>query len=120
MLQSGLRSIVNTQQLQAVQQQTFDDAELICTGKQMKWISVSLSYQASQFVFIDAPEEAPEVNHLCPNETLTEPNHLLATNSVTVLQQYVSYRAKVSQLVQRPYTAFPYTHAQTRAPPHFS
>ena len=120
MLQGSLRAMINTQQLQAIQQQTFGDVELICTGKQMKWVSLSLSFQANQFVYVDAPEQAPEVNHLCPNETFTEPSHLITTAGVTLLHRFVSYRAKIAQLIQRPYTAYPYQTAQSRAPPIIS
>ena len=46
-----------------------NDVELICTGNEMRWISVSLSMQANAFVFIESPPEAEQidVDELCPD-----------------------------------------------------
>ncbi len=122
LLQGGLRLLVNGQQLANLRLQSFNDIELICTGKQMKWISLSKTAEFQHFVFVDAPEEAQDIDmkNLCPESVLSDFKNSLATLEQDGLTQFVSYRAKIARLAQQPYTAYPYQKAFSRGPPVFS
>jgi hypothetical protein len=119
LLQGGVRLLANAQQLTQLRSQNFNDVELICTGSTMKWISVSLTEQANQFVFVDAPEEAntADVSKLCPNNLLADGKKAVDNLVQFELVQLVSYTAQVSKLNQQPYTAYPYQKALSRGPP---
>ncbi|WJG10677.1 hypothetical protein [Aliiglaciecola sp. LCG003] len=122
LLQGGLRLLLNGQQLEQLRLQSFNDIELICTGKEMKWISLSQSNQFNHFVFVDAPEEASEfpIENLCPDKVMSDFKNALAMQSHSVLSQFVSYTARLERLAQQPYTAYPYQTAHSRAPPVFA
>ena len=88
----------------------------------MKWISLSKTAEFQHFVFVDAPEEAQDIDmkNLCPESVLSDFKNALATLEQDGLTQFVSYRAKIARLAQQPYTAYPYQKAFSRGPPVFS
>jgi hypothetical protein len=122
LLQGGLRLLLNGQQLAQLRLQSYNDIELICTGKEMKWISLSKTAQSNHFVFVNAPEEAFDTNlkNLCPGKVLSDFKRTTVTLEQYGLAQFVSYRARLVRLAQQPYTAYPYQKALSRGPPVFS
>jgi hypothetical protein len=102
--------------------QRFNDVELICTGKEMKWISLSKTAQSNHFIFVDAPEEAFDIDikNLCPDNVLSDFKSTIANLDQDGLAQFVSYRAKLVRLAKQPYTAYPCQKALSRGPPIFS
>lgn len=100
------------------QQYAGEDQMLICTGNTFTWISQKAFFETGEFVPVEPPENAPaamsEVD--CSNQYLLDlqtDNELAAT----LPENEVVARAKTQRLAQRPYTAFPYQTAQSRAPP---
>jgi hypothetical protein len=122
LLQGGLRLLFNSQQLAKLRLQSFNDIELICTGKEMKWISLSKTAQTNHFVFVNAPEEAFDIDikNLCPDNVLSDFKNIIPPLDHDGLAQFVSYRARLVRLAQQPYTAYPYQKAHSRGPPVFS
>jgi hypothetical protein len=100
------------------QQYSSDDAMMICTGSTFKWISTQAFYDLGQMVFIDPPADAPHhIDNLdCSFEFISdnEKQSINDTNSYTL---NLAYQAMATVRAQRPYTAYPYQSAQTRAPP---
>jgi hypothetical protein len=119
LLQGGVRLLFNSQQLAKLRLQSFNDVELICTGKKMKWISLSKTAQSNHFVFVNAPEEAIDldIKNLCPDNVLSDFKNIIATVDQNGLAQFVSYRARLVRLAQQPYTAYPYQKSFSRGPP---
>ncbi len=106
------------------QAQTFanDDAVLICTGHEFKWISLSTFEQTGTLEFIQPPEDAPTNAHgiKCTFAYLADCHNdkaLVATNVVSVapLTQNSLFLPNLSFVKTHPYTL-----ASTRAPPIFS
>lgn len=122
LLQGGVRLLFNSQQLATLRLQSFNDIELICTGKEMKWISLSKTAQSNHFVFVNVPLEALdiEIKNLCPDNVLSDFKNIIAALEHDGLVQFVSYRARLVRLAQQPFTAYPYQKAHSRAPPIFS
>lgn len=120
-LQGGLRLLLNGQQLAQLRLQSFNDIELICTGKEMKWISLSKTAQSNHFVFVNAPEEADDINiaNLCPESVLSDFKNTITAQAHNAAIQYVSYRARIDRLAQQPYTAYAYQKSLSRGPPVF-
>lgn len=58
--QLGLSSILASQQVARAKAYTTDSAELICTGREMRWIDPFATMQRGEFVFIDAPSDVPD------------------------------------------------------------
>ena len=100
------------------QQYATDDAMMICTGSEFKWISTQDYFTSGEMVFIDPPTDAPSsVDNLdCSFSYLAE-QYLDKTELPTQVDKSIAYKAKALALAQRPYTAFAYSTAQTRAPP---
>lgn len=121
-MHGALRLSVNAYQLSHIHQTQTGDVELICTGKSMKWISISQTEQAQHFVFVDAPEEFKTVDtqQMCPSMILADHKYDFAVHSHLVLAHYQAYQDKVSELLQRPYTSFTYLTSDSRAPPYIS
>lgn len=53
----------------AIQEDAAEDLLLVCTGADYRWISLSASAASGDFVFVEAPEEAPKTNQ--PDHTPT-------------------------------------------------
>jgi hypothetical protein len=101
-----------------------DDIELICTGKHMRYISVSATELEGQFVFItpDFKDEfkSPPPHYVdCTNSTLADvPQSIVLTVGVTLITKELRHQALQARIAQRPYTAFAYAAPHGRAPPH--
>ncbi|MDN4502738.1 hypothetical protein QX776_10000 [Alteromonadaceae bacterium BrNp21-10] len=100
------------------QQYAGEDKILICTGSSFKWISESAFFESNQLVFVDAPADAPaELQQIdCSYKYLSD----LYTDLPNMLDSsidHIAYQALNSRLAQRPYTAFAYQSAHSRAPP---
>lgn len=101
-----------------------DDIELICTGKHMRYISVSASELEGRFVFIspdfeDEFESPPPHNVDCINSTLADiPQPITLTTDLTLVTRELRHQALMTRIAQRPYTAFAYAAPHGRAPPH--
>lgn len=95
-----------------------EDATLICTGNQLRWISLSAFYETGQLSFIEAPENAPEsIDEVdCVYSFLAEPT-TDTFNSVQLLASFNAYKSYAASINQRPYTLFAYQTSQSRAPP---
>lgn len=95
-----------------------DDAMMICTGSEFKWISTVDYFASGEMVFIDPPTDAPASveNVDCSFSYLAE-QYTDISNLPAQLDKNIAYKAKALALAQRPYTAFAYRTAQTRAPP---
>ena len=121
LLQSVFRLLFNSQQLAKLRLQSFNDIELICTGKEIKWISLSKTAQSNHFVFVNAPEEAFDIDitNLCPDNVLSDFKNIIATLDHEGLVQFVSFRARLVRLAQQPFTAYPYQKSHSRAPLFF-
>ncbi len=100
------------------QQYASGDEMLICTGNTFKWISQRAFLETGEFVPIEPPADAPaQISEVdCSNQYLSD---LQTDNSfvVSIPENDLVARAKTLRLAQRPYTAFPYQKAQSRAPP---
>lgn len=60
---------INHARLAQINMSLGDDVELICTGSDMRWVSISMSAQANQLVFVEPPSESQQIaaDELCPN-----------------------------------------------------
>jgi len=95
------------------------DIELICTGKTMRYISVSATELEGEFVFISPELLKASVEHVdCTNGTLADLPHIdnVSVDPTTVLS-LVRYRALASRLAAAPYTSFAFAAPLSRAPP---
>jgi hypothetical protein len=104
--------------MQNAQQYASDDIMMICTGSEVKWISTDAYFNLDEVVFVEPPEHAPDITSQvdCTNKSLSDLQGKGAL-SHSVDAQLLAYHALVSSIEQRPYTAFAYLTAQTRAPP---
>ena len=96
-----------------------DDIELICTGKTMRYISLSATELEGEFVFISPELLKSPVEHVdCTNGTLADLPNIdnFPIDSMAVLS-LVRYRALVSRLAAAPYTSFAFAAPLGRAPP---
>lgn len=110
----GSAWLVNT-----AQQYANDDTMMICMGSQFKWVSTFDYFENNELVFVEPPADAP-VNLEsveCPYLVIAEQYTDDHTFPKLLHQNIASYKAKKLALDQRPYTAYPYAAAQTRAPP---
>ena len=96
-----------------------DDIELICTGKTMRYISVSATELEGEFVFISPELLKAPVEHVdCTNGTLADlPQMDNVPVDALVVISLVRYRALVSRLAAAPYTSFAFAAPLGRAPP---
>ena len=96
-----------------------DDIELICTGKTMRYISVSATELEGEFVFISPELLKAPVEHVdCTNGTLADLPHIdNVPADAWVVISLVRYRALVSRLAAAPYTSFAFAAPLGRAPP---
>lgn len=102
------------------QQYATNDAMMICTGSTFKWISVKDFYESGQINYIEAPADAPDNirNVDCSYSYIAE-QYTNSTYTPFSLVDFIAYQATTLDRIQRPYTSFPYSTAQTRAPPTF-
>ena len=117
--QGGMVAFAQQQQLSAIQSKTHGDTELICTGAQMKWISVSLTEELGRFVFVDGPDDVDQrmLENACPAGTMSDLQSAVAVISDAIVVSFSRFHALVRSLRQRPYTSFTYQTALSRAPP---
>ena len=96
-----------------------DDIELICTGKTMRYISVSATALEGEFVFISPELLKAPVEHVdCTNGTLADlPQIDNVPVDALVVISLVRYRALASRLAAAPYTSFAFAAPPGRAPP---
>ena len=96
-----------------------DDIELICTGKTMRYISVSATELEGEFVFISPELLKAPVEHVdCTNGTLADLPHIdNVPADAWVVISLVRYRALASRLASAPYTSFAFAAPPGRAPP---
>lgn len=112
--------------MQQAQAFTGDDIELICTGKTMRYISLSATELEGKFVFIsperlkNSPEllKAPTQSVDCTNGTLADlpQSDGIYTSGLANIEG-VRYQALVARIAQQPFTAFAYAAPLSRAPP---
>lgn len=95
------------------------DAMLICTGSDYKWVSYSAFFGRGETVFVAAPDGAPlpdDGSLDCGYEFLSlHDEHVTELPQIAI--QLLVYQQLVQALGQRPYTAYPYRTALSRAPP---
>ena len=110
---------VQQDRLTAFQDKTQGDIELICTGTQMKWISLSLTQEIGSFVYVEAPEEFDDTSfeHLCPVGAFADIQPFDELSRTGVLITFQVFQALISRINQRPYTLFAYQNPLSRAPP---
>lgn len=105
--------------MQHAQAFTGDDIELICTGKTMRYISLSATELEGEFIFV-SPEllKAPTQSVDCTNGTLADlpQSDGIYTSGLANIEG-VRYQALVARIAQQPYTAFAYAAPLSRAPP---
>ena len=98
-----------------------NDIELICTGKTMRYISVSATELAGEFVFVpldDLQGHAESID--CTNGTLADvPQIDDVFSQQSIKTSFVRYYALAMRIAQQPYTAFAYAAPHGRAPPLF-
>jgi hypothetical protein len=119
--------------MQQAQLLASEDIELICTGKNMRYISVSQTQLKGEFVYVhldspDFPALTDTLNTLdpldhsqhidCTNGTLADlPSSDSSISYYAIDTLFVRYKALETRLKQQPYTAFAYSAALSRAPP---
>jgi hypothetical protein len=108
-------------QVNQAQQLVSEDAILICTGNQFKWISSEAFYHTGQLVFIEPPADTPSSAHSI-DCSFNYVNDKDSSAHFAVLQaiQTLAYFAATRSIIKRPYIAYPYQTGQTRAPPTVS
>ena len=105
-------------QVLQLQKYVSDDAMLVCTGDQFKWISQTIYLETGQFSFIEPPADAPDkIDQVDCSYSFLADNQSDLLNLPVVTQKASSYKNHVARLVQRPYTSFPYQQGLSRAPP---
>lgn len=134
LLQNALAIGLAAFSMQQARANVSGDIELICTGKDMRYISVSQTELKGEFVFINLdslntpntltesldPHLLSDSTHYidCTNSTLADlPVGNDSFFTVTVDAIYARYQALKARLDQQPYTAFAYAAPLSRAPP---
>lgn len=136
LLQNALAIGLAAFSMQQARANVSGDIELICTGKGMRYISVSQTELKGEFVFISLDSlntpntlKEPLDSHFLSDSTST--HYIDCTNStladlpvgndsfytVTVDAIYARYQALKARLDQQSYTAFAYAAPLSRAPP---
>ena len=121
-LQNGLAVFAQNDQLSTLKSSAPEDLELICTGSEMKWISLSQSHTLGQLVFVDFEGDSTtdySMDVACPDGLLSDKPSFMGTPNVDLAAHFVAYAHYIIQLYQRPYTLFAYLTAQPRSPPRF-
>ena len=96
-----------------------NDIELICTGNTMRWISLSATEQAGEFVYVSVDISKIPVEHIdCTNSLLSDlPNAVTAPDFSLPLITFVRFNNLAIAIAQHPYTAYAYAAPLSRAPP---
>ncbi|ALM92780.1 hypothetical protein [Alteromonas stellipolaris] len=96
-----------------------NDIELICTGNTMRWISLSATEHAGEFVYVSVDISKIPVVHIdCTNSLLSDlPNAVTAPDFSLPLITLVRFNNLATAIAQRPYTAYAYATGLSRAPP---
>ena len=119
MLQNAMALGLASYSMEKAHRYAGNDVELICTGKTMRYISLSQTEALGEFVFISpAVLDAPAEHVDCTNSVLadvpqTDNVHVSSLASLPL----VRYRALVQRIAQHPYTLFPFAAPLGRAPP---
>lgn len=108
-------------QMRQAQAWQSEDIVLICSGRSMQWVSISATERAGHFVYVDPPADAPAgfSEFRCTSGCLADIPYTPQPSAEYCIEQ-IAYVARQQRLLQRPYTAFPYQQALSRAPPFFS
>jgi hypothetical protein len=126
-MQNALALGLSAFSMQQAQLLASEDVELICTGKSMRYISVSQTQLKGEFVYVSL--DSPDFPAL--TDTLDSSQHIDCTNGTladlplsdsgvfhdAANALFVRYKALETRLHQQPYTAFTYSAALSRAPP---
>lgn len=120
LVQNALALALASHSMQQARSFVGKDVELICTGNTMRYISLSATEEAGEFVFISPELLKAPVEHVdCTNGTLADlpqsddiPHFTLTPLSL------IRYRALVARLAAKPFTAFAFAAPLSRAPPH--
>lgn len=112
-------SMEKTQQFTTQFNDSNNDIELICTGSTMRWISLSATEHAGEFVYVSVDISKIPVKHVdCTNSLLSDlPNAVKSPEFSLPLITFVSYNNLATAIAQRPYTAYAYAAPLSRAPP---
>lgn len=96
-----------------------EDIELICTGKDMRWISISATQLQGKFVFVTPDLDDEHTTHVdCTNNVLADtPQSTPIPSDISVSTDFVEYTSYSARIAQRPYTSFTYAAPLSRAPP---
>lgn len=107
------------QQLTTELNDSSNDIELICTGSTMRWISLSATEHAGEFVYVSVDISKVPVEHIdCTNSLLSDlPNAVTAPDLSLPLITFVRFNNLATAIAQRPYTAYAYAAPLSRAPP---
>ena len=91
--------------------------DLICTGDELRWIDPIASIEQGQFIFVDAPQDAPpQLQH--PDCGLTHlADHAATTTADVTLAHAVLHDATVIPLAPRASLTQRYLQPPPRAPP---
>ncbi len=118
-LQGSFTLLAQQQQLSNITGKLSKDIELICTGSDMKFISLSLSELQGEFVFVDAPEDIDpqQLADACPVIAMSDIKIDMDIAMHDIATHFVRFKAIASQLAQGPYTAYNFRTALSRAPP---
>ncbi|MFC3092797.1 hypothetical protein DRW07_01085 [Alteromonas sediminis] len=121
-LHSGAIALIQNKHIANLQHNAPADIELICTGSTMKWVSVSKTQAAGQFVFVDfqpdnSDHPSPLLDVTCPVATLADNQSQINITIDTIQITNLIFLAIVESLYQRPYTLFAYRKSQPRSPP---
>ncbi|GEM_PF-6117668 len=92
--------LMNHMRLAHINASIGDDVELICTGNEMRWISVSLTMQENEFVFVESPTETQQIqaDELCPSIDARDdesPDLMAGTDWISYWSSYVSVKLAV-------------------------
>jgi hypothetical protein len=99
-----------------------DDIELICTGAEMRFISVTKTQAAGKFVFVEPAQlkgDLPSIdlNELCPEHPYLDPDHLDLISTNTVPQLLAMHRHAVAVYLAQ-FSASTYFQPLLRGPPN--
>ncbi len=118
-MQNALAMGLAAYSMESVSALASDDIELICTGKDMRWISVSATQLQGKFVFVTPDLEDEQTTHVdCTNSVLADtPQSTPLPSDISVSTHFVEYASYSVRIAQRPYTSFAYAAPLSRAPP---
>lgn len=118
-LHSALTVLLTSMAVAQAQSYSDQDRVLICTGSNMKWVSLSQTELAGEFVFIDPPEEAVQFQYEldCASEVLLQLTDFDHVVPVSELVTRLTQGAVNENLYSAAETQWHAISAQPRAPP---